>query len=151
MTAMRTETHLEGTCSRVGQWVVGDCACGAVDTLVYDIDPGVLSCAGCYRVWSLAHPPKQACDECGDDGNVWRDPVHRRNEYLCIKCHDPESLFQNRWANRVRQSSPLGVRAKVVCGAAGITECKGEVKWRGAFNMLVCNKHAGKTGVGPNG
>ena len=82
---------------------------------------------------------------------VWRDPLHRRNEYLCIKCHDPDALFQNRWADKVRQSERLGLREKVVCDAAGITECRGEIKYRGAFKMSLCNKHAGKQGVGPNG
>lgn len=117
---------------------------------MYDTD-GPYVCAACYRVWAAANPLTQACDKCGDTGNVWRDPIHRRNEYLCVRCHDPAALFQNRWANRVRESKPLGIHPKAKCGAAGITDCRGEIKWRGSFNMLLCNKHAGKTGVGPNG
>jgi predicted RNA-binding Zn-ribbon protein involved in translation (DUF1610 family) len=149
----RTETYLTGTCSRVGQFVRGDCACGAADVLVYDTDGDSLVCASCYRQWAHDREQKQACDKCGSEGNVWRDPVHRRNEYLCIKCHDPETLFQNRWANRVRESKPLNLGApRAVCAARGRgSECKGEIKWRGSYKMQLCNKHAGVTGVGPNG
>lgn len=142
---------LEGTDSRVSRWVRGSCGhCGDEDVLLYEAG-GILVCADARRSWAVENPLRQACDSCGDTGNVWRDPLHRRNEYLCIKCHDPEALFQNRWANAVRQSEPLGVREHIKCSVAGITECKGEIKWRGPFNMLLCNKHAGKQGVGPNG
>lgn len=142
-----------GTDSRVGRWVRGRCqACGEEDALLYEA-AGSLVCAADYRTWAAAHPTSQACDVCGDTGNVWRDPLTRKNEYLCIKHHDPDALFQNRWANKVRQSEKLGVRARAVCEFAGYgTECKGEVKPRGQFQgRLSCNKHAGKQGVGPNG
>lgn len=154
ITDWRTETLLSGTCSRIGQWVRGDCSCGDRDVLVYDTDDETgLVCASCYRRWTKDHPLSQACDKCGATGNVWRDPVPRKNEYLCIKCHDPEALFQNRWANKVRESKPLHDGApRAVCAAAGRgTDCKGEIKWRGAFKMQLCNKHAGVKGVGPNG
>jgi hypothetical protein len=144
----------EGTDSRVGRWVRGTCAVdGEGQVLLYETDEETgLVCATHYRSWSVANPVKQACDNCGSTGNVWRDPVHRRNEYLCINCHDPDTLFQNRWANKVRESKPLGIHAKAECAVgSGITECKGEIKWRSAYNMLLCNRHAGKTGVGPNG
>jgi hypothetical protein len=144
-------TVAEGTDSRLKRWVRGDCVCGVSDVLVYEAGDDLL-CADCRRAWAVLNPRAQACDNCGDTGNVWRDPLHRRNEYLCIKCHDPEHMFQNRWANAVRKSEVLGVREKPKCGASGYgTDCKGEVKWRGGHNMLLCNKHAGKQGVGPNG
>jgi hypothetical protein len=132
--------------------VRGTCAaCGEEDALLYDAG-GDLVCAADYRKYAVTHPVPQACDSCGATGNVWRDPLTRKNEYLCIKCHDPEALFQNRWANKVRESTALGMREKVVCAAAGYgTDCKGEVKYRGAFRKSLCNKHAGKQGVGPNG
>lgn len=142
------EAAARGTVSRLGVWVRGDCACGDAGALLYDTDEtGPLVCAQCYRKWTKAQPPvRQTCDACGSDGNVWRDPIHRRNEYLCINCHDPESLFQNRWANKVRESKPLR-DAGVRCGAAGYgTDCSGELKWRGPQGMVLCNKHAGKKG-----
>lgn len=145
---------MKGTNSRLGQYVRGDCAvCGAVNVLVYETDEETgLVCASDYRRWSYSNPVKQACDNCGSTGNVWRDPVHRRNEYLCINCHDPEALFQNRWADKARVSVPLNPAARPVCALSDYgTECRGEVKWRSALGMSVCNKHAGKQGVGPNG
>jgi hypothetical protein len=145
-------SELVGTSSREMRWVRGTCAvCGDKDVLVY-VAADRLVCASHYREYAAAHPRAQACDKCGATGNVWRDPLHRRNEYLCIKCHDPDALFQNRWANKVRESSVLGVREKVTCEAAGYgTDCKGEIKYRSAYKKSLCNKHAGRQGVGPNG
>ena len=142
-----------GTDSRVMRWVRDTCAhCSAENVLVYVIETGELVCANDYRKWRVEHPLEQECDRCGSTGNVWRDPMHRRNEYLCIKCHDPKALFQNRWANKVRQSEPLRPEARPTCAAANYgTECKGEVKYRSAHRMSLCNKHAGRQGVGPNG
>jgi hypothetical protein len=149
------ERGVTGTVQRLAQYVRGDCPLDppghAEDVLVYEAG-GVLMCADHKRAHARANPTPQECDSCGATGNVWRDPVHRRNEYLCIKCHDPESLFQNRWADKARESKALGVRGKAVCDAAGYgTDCKGEVKPRGgAFKgRLLCNKHAGKQSVGP--
>ena len=144
--------ELDGTVSRIGQYVRGTCdECGDENVLVYARGDQML-CATHSREWAKANPTPQACDECGATGNVWRDPLHRKNIYLCIKHHDPEALFQNRWANKVRESKPLSIHDKVVCDAAGYgTECKGEIKYRSAKRMSLCNKHAGKQGVGPNG
>ncbi len=153
----RVETALTGTCFRVGQIVRGTCTqCGdGPDVLLYDLDwdDPTLVCASCGRAAAVARKrePRQPCDECGAVGNVWRDPIGRKNRYLCVRHHDPEALFQNRWANKARESKPLR-NVGLVCGAKGYgTDCKGELKWRTAYGMTLCNKHAGKTGVGPNG
>ena len=143
-----------GTDHRQKQIVAGTCErCTAPDQILYlQESSDKLVCASCYRATTTGH--EQECDNCGSTGNVWRDPVHRRNEYLCIRCHDPEHLFQNRWAaaGRVNQGWTLGLREKVQCALKDRgTECKGEVKWRSAMGMSACNKHAGKPGVGPNG
>lgn len=138
-----------GSCSRTGQYVRGDCACGARDELVYDTGESLV-CASCYRRWAKAHPQKQACDKCGSTGNVWRDPIPRKNEYLCVRCHDPEALFVNRWANKVRESTPLGLRERVTCELAGYgTACKGEVRWVNALGYSVCNFHRGRKSANP--
>jgi predicted RNA-binding Zn-ribbon protein involved in translation (DUF1610 family) len=139
-------TSLKGTCFRVGQIVSGVCArCGDVDVLLYDtLDDPMLLCATCSRKRSKETKRKELCDECGAQ-DAWRDPVSRKNEFKCAKCHAAAgTVFQNRWAGS--ESQPLGVRDKAKCGLEGYgTECKGEVKWRGPLNMLACNKHAGKT------
>lgn len=142
-------SELVGTDSMIERWVRGTCqACGEEDALLYAC-AGRLVCASDYRAYAVEHPTSQSCDRCGSTGNVWRDPLHRRNEYLCIKCHDPEALFQNRWANKVRESKPLNEWRKAVCDARGHgTECKGEVKYRSAHRMQLCNKHAGKQSAG---
>ena len=151
----RVETVLKGTVSRVEQWVRGDCQCGAVDVLLYDtFDDPTLFCASCARMRAKEHPRIERCDDCGR-GPAWRDPITRANAFYCATCHGKRgTVFQNRWATAPRESKPLGVHPKAVCTAAGYgTECKGEVKPRGGQfkGRLLCNKHAGKQGVGPNG
>lgn len=142
----RTQTTLRGTVSRVGQWVRGDCKCGAADVLVYDtFDDPELLCADCSRARAKANPRVELCDSCGD-GPAWRDPVTGKNDFYCAKCHGARgTVFQNRWADSARVGRVLGIRDKVVCDAAGYgTDCKGEIKWRGEFKKSLCNKHAGK-------
>lgn len=143
-----------GTSFREDRIVRGECErCGEADALLYDHwSDEQLVCAGCQRVRAKEHPTPQACDRCGATGNVWRDPVTRKNEYLCERCHDPAKHFQNRWAPTVREGATLGIHPKAVCAAAGYgTDCKGEVKPRGGQHkgMLLCNKHAGKKSAGP--
>lgn len=143
-----------GTCFRENRIVRGTCeSCGDTGALLYDHwSDEQLVCAGCQRVRAYAYPTKQACDRCGSTGNVWRDPIPRKNEYLCESCHDPEAMFQNRWAPAVREGATLGVHPKAECFARGHgTDCKGEIKPRGGQHRgrLLCNKHAGKTSAGP--
>jgi len=146
-----TETLLQGTCSRVGQYVRGDCAdCSATGVLLYDapVEGTRLVCSSCYRVYP--RDTRQTCDECGAVGNVWRDPIPRKNRYLCMRCHDPEAMFINRWANKARESYALGLRERPKCELAGYgTPCKGEVRYveipnTGGRRGHVCNFHRGK-------
>lgn len=100
-------------------------------------------CTDCYPKYP--RDLRQACDKCGARGNVWRDPIPRKNEYLCVRCHDPEALFVNRWANKVRESKALGIRERITCAAAGYgTDCKGEVRYVNKDRMSLCNKHRGR-------
>lgn len=133
--------------SRVGQWVRGDCPCGAADVLVYETfwHPELV-CAECARAGSVLGSGAygaQPCDACGAAGAVWRDPSHRRNEYFCVSHHAPDALVA-RPALEARVSKPLGTRERDRCAARGVTDCLGEVKWRGPHGMSLCNKHAGK-------
>lgn len=141
----------KGTSSRDGIWVRGVCqACGSKDRMLYEAAE-LLVCPECYRTWSQAHPVTQACDDCGSTGNVWRDPVSRKNEYFCATCHGKRGkVFTNRWSTYARQSKGLGIRQKVECAVADGT-CKGEVRWRSEAKTSLCNRHAGKEGSGPNG
>lgn len=149
----RTQTTLQGTVFRVAQIVRGTCGCGRENVLLYDTyeDP-VLMCSDCSHFRAAAANKRQEiCDECGTVP-AWRDPITRRNEFFCATCHGRHgTVFANRWANKPRVSTPLR-NSGIVCAAKGYgTDCKGELKWRSAFNKTLCNKHAGKQGVGPNG
>lgn len=150
----RTETTLQGTVSRVGRYVTGQCeACGSEDRLLYDdYDDPTLMCTDCARKRTLDKGKRQEiCDECGAVP-AWRDPITRKNEFFCATCHGRHgTVFANRWANKARESKPLR-NSGIACAAKNRgTDCKGELKWRSAFNMILCNFHAGKKGVGPNG
>lgn len=141
-----------GTSFRENRIVRGTCArCGEEDALLYDheTDP-TLMCADCSRRRAKANPRKETCDECGREG-AYRDPITRRNEFFCIECHAKHgTVFQNRWSQAPRISVPLGIHDKAVCEAADYgTECWGEIKWRGEYDKLLCNKHAGKQSSGP--
>jgi hypothetical protein len=146
-------TERRGTNFRESRIVQGECQkCGAKDELLFDADyDETLMCAACARVRAAANPRKEHCDKCGAEP-AWRDPKTRKNEFFCATCHGRTgAVFVNRWADSVRRESVgLGLREKVECAAKDRgTECRGEVKWRSAHNMTLCNKHAGKQSVGP--
>jgi hypothetical protein len=61
--------------------------CKGDEVLVYEAGDQLL-CAEHTRKHLRANPTKQTCDTCGSDQNVFRDPSHRRNEYLCMSCHN---------------------------------------------------------------
>jgi hypothetical protein len=133
---------MQGTDSRVGRWVRDTCgSCRAEDVLVYEAGD-VLMCAHCYRGWSKTQEHPQPCDECGSTGTVWRNPVTRKNEYLCAKCHAVRGqVFQNRWA--VWESTPLNPEARPRC-AVEDNNCRGQVRWRSSTRTSLCDRHAGK-------
>lgn len=152
---LETDTSLKGTVSRIGQYVRGECAvCHEDDVLVYDtFEDETLMCATHSRVRSMENPRKETCDKCGDE-NAWRDPLTRLNQFFCAKCHaDNGTVFQNRWANKARISTPLRMyngEKQAKCDAANHgTECAGEIKYRSAMRMSLCNKHAGRVSSNP--
>jgi hypothetical protein len=145
----RSQTALRGTVFRVGQIVKADCICGREDVLVYDTyyDDALL-CVDCSRARAVGHKHEEMCDTEGCGATpAWRDPLSGKNEFFCVKCHAAHgTVFQNRWA----PSSRVLGQHKAVCDAAGYgTDCKGEIKWRGAHKRSLCNKHAGVTSSGP--
>lgn len=126
-----------GTCPR----------CGDEDRLLYPTDMhSVAVCPSCVRTLARGGTKRvQACDRCGEaNGAVWRNPKHRKNEYLCPPCHLLEGERPLQWFES-RLSTPLDIHPKAVCEARnvpGTKDCSGEVKPRGGH--LLCNAHSGK-------
>lgn len=147
----RTQTARLGTVSRIGRYVRGDCAwpagCTESDTLLYASDTDdTLLCVWHSRARAKDAPPRtESCDRCGHVG-AWRDPLSGINEFKCATCHGKEgTAVTNRWSVGAREGRVLGMKDKAKCELAGYgTDCKGEVKWRGALDMEACNFHAGK-------
>lgn len=68
---------------------LGPCAACGEDNLLKIYTSGEERvCAGCYRATARASQRqyRQLCDRCQTPG-AWRNPRHRRNEYLCDECH----------------------------------------------------------------
>ena len=111
-------------------------------------------CSDCYRARARAAPlPVQECDRC-QGAPAFRDPSHRRNEYLCGDCHAANGYFlgARQLAGNVARSAPTlrestdgrAGRASVICEAHGYgTECRGEIKPRGGVNVgrSLCSFH----------
>lgn len=86
---------MHGTIQREQIYVYDTCQqCGEQNVLVYACGDQLL-CAEHTRRWIHANPTKQGCDKCGADANVFRDPSHRRNEYLCLDCHNENGFRPN--------------------------------------------------------
>ena len=76
-----------GTIQRDQVYVYGTCEqCQEANALVYECGEQLL-CAEHSRQYARSHPLKPYCDRCGKQEKVFRDPSHRRNEYLCMSCH----------------------------------------------------------------
>jgi hypothetical protein len=151
----RTQTTRRGTVSRLQRYVRGDCewpeGCAEQEPLLYDSDADdLLLCVWHSRQRAKDNPRIERCDDCGQ-GPAWRDPLSGKNEFFCAACHGKRgAVFQNRWSTTVRTGRELNIHDKAKCELEGYgTECKGEVKWRGALDMLACNHHAGKKSAGP--
>lgn len=86
---------MRGTIQREQIYVYDTCqSCGAQNVLVYEHGDQLL-CAEHARIYIRNNPTKQTCDKCGTEANIFRDPSHRRNEYLCIDCHDANGFRPN--------------------------------------------------------
>jgi hypothetical protein len=77
-----------GTNQRDAVYVYGSCDLCNVDERVLIYDAGAnLVCAEHMRQLIKANPRSQKCDNCEYRGPVFREAGHRRNEYLCLTCH----------------------------------------------------------------
>lgn len=81
-----TETRATCDCEHCHLGPCGVCNEGNL-LKMYDLG-GEKVCASCYRaaVSGTRGRDAQPCDGCGALG-AWRNPRHRRNEYLCSDCH----------------------------------------------------------------
>lgn len=129
-----------GTCPR----------CESQDRLLYRFEPTDdslgLACPDCCRARAKVIERYTPCDR-GDGRYAWRNPFTRRNEYLCGVHHaeSADGVTLNWW--QARNSKPLGIRAPVVCELTD-SSCRGEIKYRGPQNQMLCTKHAGKISAG---
>lgn len=130
----------------------GTCAgCGAPDELLGSLEAAdagpenATHCAECRR--GLSNRRAQGsypCDQCGGP-DAFRDPVHRRDELLCGRCHEKDGYFPTeramvtRVAVRVGVTHTLGRKALCILRTVG-TPCGGEVKQRSKHG-LICNRH----------
>jgi hypothetical protein len=81
-TIQRDQVYVYGTCER----------CQETNALVYECGEQLL-CAEHSRQYARSHPLKPHCDRCGKQEKVFRDPSHRRNEYLCMGCHADDGFL----------------------------------------------------------
>jgi len=82
-----------GTIQRDQVYVYGTCEqCQETNALVYECGEQLL-CAEHSRQYARSHPLKPYCDRCGKQEKVFRDPSHRRNEYLCMGCHADDGFL----------------------------------------------------------
>jgi hypothetical protein len=81
-TIQKDQVYVYGTCER----------CQETNALVYECGEQLL-CAEHSRQYAHSHPLKPYCDRCGKQEKVFRDPSHRRNEYLCMGCHADDGFL----------------------------------------------------------
>jgi hypothetical protein len=82
-----------GTIQRDQVYVYGTCEqCQEANALVYECGEQLL-CAEHSRQYARSHPLKPYCDRCSKQEKVFRDPSHRRNEYLCMGCHADDGFL----------------------------------------------------------
>jgi len=135
---------MTGTNQREKIYVYGVCSsCTEPDVLLYELD-GNLLCAGDYRDASRKIKFFTACDQCGSTPS-FRDPSHRRNEYLCAACHSKNDFGTNntvvkRTLAEIFKQLP---GSKVRCfGESVDSPCDENIKPRGSWGgKSLCNNH----------
>lgn len=141
---MTEDLMTRGTVQREHIYVRGTCEqCGESDTLVYELDAKLI-CAEDYRKAVRNLKFITACDQCGATPS-FRDPAHRRNEYLCAGCHSKNDFNTNNTVvKRVLVQIFKGLPgSKVRClGESADSPCDDNIKPRGAWGgKSLCNVH----------
>lgn len=134
----------KGTVQRDKQYVRSTCEqCGATDVLVYELDAKLI-CAEDYRKAVRNIKFVTACDQCGATPS-FRDPAHRRNEYLCAACHSKNDFYTNnsvvkRTLVQIFKGLP-GSKSRCI-GEDPNDPCDDNIKPRGPWGgKSLCNKH----------
>ena len=146
MTNYEGTTMTRGTFQRDGIYVYAPCdKCQGDDVLVYERGDELL-CAEHTRRFIAANPAPSICDRCGNQSSVVRDPSHRRNEYLCLRCHSDDGfLIEDTVTGRAIKSlfQPFMAVGRTRCAAAGYgSDCDDNVKPRNSWGgKSLCNKH----------
>lgn len=138
----------QGTIQREQIYVYDTCAkCNEQNVLVYKCGDQLL-CAEHAREYARKNPPLPYCDNCGEQVKVTRDPSHRRNEYLCMKCHEANGGIgaKDTVVSRMLRAvfaPPKKTPEKIKCYAASSqTQCDSNVKPRSAWGgKMLCNTH----------
>lgn len=122
----------------------GGCALGDTLVILHTAEDGLQRCAT-HHTLTLNRKHGYPCDNCGTVP-AFRDPAHRRDEYLCPVCHEKHDSYTPSERSmitkvQVRQGVVHSRGQKAVCIAAGRgTECHGQIKQRGKIGVL-CDFH----------
>lgn len=121
--------------------------CPEKDVILYaapgePIDAKPTMCASHYRARADRTRP-YPCDNCGAEP-AYRDPLHRRDEMFCQRCHEEMGYIAGERAMITKTAARVGVThtlgRKAVCVLRGEGDCGGEVKQRGRHGE-ICNRH----------
>lgn len=134
----------KGTVQREQIYVYDTCSsCGDTNVLVYELDDKLV-CANDYRKAVCNNRYVTPCDICGAP-NAMRDPIHRRNEFLCWDCQQKNGfIIKDSVIRRALASMHTALtKEKVRCYAAGYgSDCDNNVKPRSAWGgKMLCNVH----------
>lgn len=130
----------------------GGCALGDTLVILHTGSDGLQRCATHYTL-TLNRKHGYPCDNCGEEP-AFRDPEHRRDEYLCPRCHEKyDSYTPGERAmvmqTRVRVGAIHSKGLKPLCVARGKgTDCHGQVKPRGGSlkGASLCDFHTDPAG-----
>jgi len=125
--------------------------CRETDAILYVADDEIERCA-LHHARLINRRPEGGypCDNCGE-GPAFRDPEHRRDEYLCPRCHKRHDAYEPGeramvFKTRARIGMTHSRGQKAVCIAAGQgTDCHGQIKQRGKIGVM-CDFHTDPVG-----
>lgn len=119
------------------------CLNSHLDVLLGQDDP---RCGECRRRTAVRHQAEMfyPCDVC-ESPTAFRDPAHRRDEYLCLKHHRDNGYEPGERAMLTKVAKRMGVThsmgRKPLCILRGSeTQCGGEVKHHSGHGE-ICARH----------
>jgi hypothetical protein len=130
----------------------GGCALEDTPVILHTGSDGLQRCAT-HHALLMTRKHDYPCDHCGQ-GPAFRDPAHRRDEYLCPRCHKKYDSYEpsdramvNKTAVRVGVTHSKGLKPLCVARGQG-TDCHGQVKPRGGSlkGASLCDFHTDPRG-----